>query len=101
MQDLKDEVVECVLAKARAGDVPEDIARAAAADHPDNPAVIADILELMIEREMVRRVQAGEVIAHVGADGDLLRANRRLSSPTRNPDPLRQPRRRFMRTAPP
>ncbi len=70
MTDLKDEVVECVLAKARAGDVPEDIVRAVAADQPDNPAVIADILELMIERELERRVLAGEVISHVGADGE-------------------------------
>ncbi len=66
MTDLTDEVVECVLAKVRAGDVPEDIAGAAAT----NDIEIADILELMIERELERRVQAGEVIAHVGADGE-------------------------------
>ena len=111
MTDLKDEVVECVLAKVRAGDVPEDIVRAAAADQPDNPAIeayvkalirdtgatdtpedlveadrrlerdeiiklrlepyIAErIIELMIVRELERRVQAGEVIARVGADGE-------------------------------
>ncbi len=58
MMDLTDDVVECVLAKARTGDVPEDIVRA------------ADILKLMIERELERRVQAGKVIAHVGADGE-------------------------------
>ncbi len=66
MTDLTDEVVECVLAKVRAGDVPEDIAGAAAT----NDIEIADILELMIERELERRVQAGEVVAHVGADGE-------------------------------
>ena len=66
MTDLTDEVVEYVLAKVRAGDVPEDIVRAAAT----NDIEIADILELMIERELERRVQAGEVIAHVGADGE-------------------------------
>ena len=115
MTDLRDEVVEYVLAKMRAGDVPEDIVRAAAADKSDNPAVhsaieayvkalirdtgatdapeasaeadrrferdeiikrriepyIAErIVELMIERELERRVRAGEVIAHVGADGE-------------------------------
>ncbi len=111
MTDLTDEVVEYVLAKVRAGDVPEDIVRAAAADQPDNPAIeayvkalvrdtgatdtpdalaeadrrlerdetiklrlepyVADrIIELMIERELERRVQAGEVIARVGADGE-------------------------------
>ena len=66
MTDLTDEVVECVLAKVRAGDVPEDIARAAAT----NDIETADILEMMIARELERRVQAGEVIAHVGADGE-------------------------------
>ncbi len=66
MTDLTDEVVECVLAKVRAGDVPEDIAGAAAT----NDIEIADILKLMIERELERRVRAGEVIAHVGADGE-------------------------------
>ncbi len=109
MTDLTDEVVECVLAKVRAGDVPEDIVRAAAADQPDNPAIEAymktliqgagatdtpealaeadrqrdeiiklrlepyvaeRIIELMIARELERRVQAGEVIARVGADGE-------------------------------
>ncbi len=111
MTDLTDEVVEYVLAKVRAGDVPEDIARAAAADQPNNPAIeayvkalirdtgatdtpedlveadrrlerdeiiklrlepyIAErIIELMIVRELERRVQVGEVIAHVGADGE-------------------------------
>ncbi len=109
--DLTDEVVEYVLAKARAGDVPEDIVRAAAADQPDNPAIEAyvkalirdtgatdtpedlveadrrlerdeiiklrlepyvaeRIIKLMIAREFERRVQAGEVIARVGADGE-------------------------------
>ncbi len=109
MTDLTDEVVENVLAKVRAGDVPEDIVRAAAADQPDNPAIEAyvkaliqgtgatdtpealaeadrrrdeiiklrlepyvaeRIIELMIARELERRVQAGEVIAHVGVDGE-------------------------------
>ncbi len=111
MTDLTDEVVEYVLAKVRAGDVSEDIVRAAAADQPDNPAIgayvkalirdtgatdtpealaeadrqrdeiiklrlrlepyVAErIIELMIARELERRVQAGEVIAHVGADGE-------------------------------
>jgi hypothetical protein len=28
------------------------------------------IVELMVERELERRVLAGEVIAHVGADGE-------------------------------
>ncbi len=111
MTDLTDEVVEYVLAKVRAGDVPEDIVRAAAADQPDNPAIEAyvkalirdtgatdtpealaeadrrlerdeiiklrlepyvaeRIIELMIARELERRVQAGEVISHVGADGE-------------------------------
>ncbi len=66
MTDLTDEVVEYVLAKVRAGDVPEDIVRAAAT----NDIEIEDILKLMIERELERRVLAGEVIAHVGADGE-------------------------------
>jgi hypothetical protein len=66
MTDLTDEVVDHVLAKVRAGDVPEDIARAAAT----NDIETADILELMIARDLERRVQAGEVIAHVGADGE-------------------------------
>ena len=66
MTDLTDEVVECVLAKARAGDVPEDIARTAAT----NDIETAEILEMMIERELERRIQAGEFITHVGADGE-------------------------------
>ena len=109
MTDLADEVFKYVLAEVRAGDVPEDVVRAAAADQPDNPdteaylkALIRDtgttdtpealaeayrqrdeiiklrlepyvadrIIELMIARELERRVQAGEVIAHVGADGE-------------------------------
>ena len=111
MTDLTDEVVEYVLAKVRAGDVPEELVRAAAADQPDNPAIeayvkalvrdtgatdtpealaeadrrlerdeiiklrlepyIAErIVELMVAREFERRVLAGEVIAHVGADGE-------------------------------
>ena len=111
MTDLTDEVVEYVLAKVRAGDVPEGIVRAAAADQPDNPAIEAyvkalirdtgatdtpdalaeadrrlerdeiiklrlepyvaeRIIELMMEQELERRVQVGEVIAHVGADGE-------------------------------
>ena len=74
MTDLTDEVVECVLAKARAGDVPEDIVRAVCAPIRDtsapNDTEFAGILERMIERELERRVQAGEVIAHVGADGE-------------------------------
>ena len=107
MTDLTEEIVECVLAKVRAGDVPEDIVRAAAADQPDNPAIEAyvntlirdttetpealaeadrqrdeiiklrlepyvaeRIIELMIARELECRVQAGDVIAHVGADGE-------------------------------
>ncbi len=74
MTDLTDEVVECVLAKARAGDLPEDIVRAVGAPIRDTSATndteIAGILELMIERELEHRVQAGEVIAHVGADGE-------------------------------
>ncbi len=109
MTDLTDEVVEYVLAKVRAGDVSEDIVRAAAADQPDNPAIEAyvkalirdtgatdtpealaeadrqrdeiiklrlepyvaeRIIELMIARELECRVQAGEVIAHVGADSE-------------------------------
>ncbi len=74
MTDLTDEVVECVLAKARAGDVPEDIARTMCALIRDtsapNDTEFAGILERMIERELERRVQAGEVIAHVGADGE-------------------------------
>ncbi len=74
MTDLTDEVVECVLAKARAGDVPEDIVKTVCGLIPDssapNDTEIAGILELMIKRELERRVQAGEVIAHVGADGE-------------------------------
>jgi len=109
MVELTDAVVEYVLAKVRAGDVPEDIVMAAAADQPDNPAIEAyvktlirdtgatetpealaeadrqrdeiiklrlepyvaeRIIELMLERELERRVQAGEVIAHVGTDGE-------------------------------
>ncbi len=74
MTDLTGEVVECVLAKVRSGTVPEDIVRAVDALIRDsiatNDTEIADILELMIERELERRVQAGEVIAHVGADGE-------------------------------
>jgi len=34
------------------------------------PYVAEHIIELMIERELERRVQAGEVIARVGADGE-------------------------------
>ncbi len=34
------------------------------------PYVAERIIELMMERELERRVQAGEVIAHVGADGE-------------------------------
>ena len=98
MTELTDEVVEYVLAKVRAGDVPEDIVRAAF--QPDNPAIEAcvkalirdtgatetpealaeadrqcdeviklrlepyvaeRIIELMLERELERRVQAGAV----------------------------------------
>ncbi len=76
MTDLTDEVVECVLAKVRAGDVPRDIVRAAA-EQPDNVKawvstqhVAQRIVAMMIARELERRVQAGEVIAHVGADGE-------------------------------
>ncbi len=86
---LTDEVVEYVLAKVRAGDVPEDIVRAAATDTPEalaeaarrlerdkiikrriEPYIAERIIELMIARELERRVQAGEVIAHVGADDE-------------------------------
>ncbi len=35
-----------------------------------NDTEFAGILERMIERELERRVQAGEVIAQVGADGE-------------------------------
>ncbi len=65
MTDLTDEVVECVLAKVRAGDVPRDIVRAAAAEQPDNPdvkswmsaqQVAQRIVAIMIERELERRV---------------------------------------------
>ncbi len=64
MTDLTDEVVECVLAKVRAGDVSRDIVRAAA-EQPDNSDVKAwvstqhvaqRIVAMMIEREWERRV---------------------------------------------
>ena len=113
MADFRDEVVECVLAKMRAGDVPRDIIRAAAAEQPISPAVkawvgavirdtgtagseISDelerrydrdeifrrriepdsqqiaqrIIEIMVERELERHVQAGEVVARIGDDGE-------------------------------
>ena len=37
---------------------------------PLEPYVAERITELMIARELERRVQAGEVIAHVGTDGE-------------------------------
>ena len=113
MTDFSDEVAECVLAKVRAGDVPRDIIRAAAAEQPINPAIkawvgaliretgtavseISDelerrydrdeifrrrlepdsqqiaqrIIEIMVGRELERRVQAGEVVARIGDDGE-------------------------------
>ena len=78
MTDLTDEVVECVLAKVRAGEVSRDIVRAAA-EQPDNSDVKAwvstqhvaqRIVAMMIEREWERRVEAGEVVARVGDDGE-------------------------------
>ncbi len=79
MTDLTDEVVECVLAKVRAGDVPREIVRAAAAEQPDNPDVKAwmsarqvaqRIVAMMIELELERRVSAGEIVARVNDDGE-------------------------------
>ncbi len=79
MTDLTYEVVECVLAKVRAGDVPRDIVRAAAAEQPDNPdvkswasaqQVAQRIVAIMIERELERRVSAGEIVARVDDDGE-------------------------------
>ena len=79
MTDLTDEVVECVLAKVRAGDVPREIVRAAAAEQPDNPnvkswmstqQVAQRVVAIMIERELERRVSAGEIVACVDDDGE-------------------------------
>ncbi len=76
MTDLTDEVVECVLAKVRAGDVPRDIVRAAA-EQPDNVKawvstqhVAQRIVAMMIARELERRVSAGEIVARVDDGGE-------------------------------
>ncbi len=47
MTDLTDQIIEYVLAKVRAGDVPEELVRAAAADQPDNPAIEAYVKALI------------------------------------------------------
>ena len=79
MTDLMGEVVECVLAKVRAGDVSREIIRAAAAEQPDKPDVKAwvsaqhvaqRIVAILIERELELRVSAGEIVAHVDDDGE-------------------------------
>ncbi len=72
MTDLTDEVVEYVLAKVRAGDVPEDIVRAAAVDQPDNPAIEAYVKSLIRDTgatdtpedlvEADRRLERDEII---------------------------------------
>ncbi len=68
MTDLTDEVVEVVLAKVRAGDVPDDIAVAAAAEQPITPTITAWVDSLIRdigatdELELERRLERDELV---------------------------------------
>ena len=82
MIDLRDEIVECVLAKLRTGEIPKDVWDAAVAEQPESLAVAAYARALLreirstneLEARLKRRYDQDELIRRrIAPDMDAIR----------------------------